>query len=209
MHEDVLEDMKKLIAVSAVQLPLNYLQKHLYVSSWYIWAYIERKMIHLSCLSSDVWNFSWCFEVSKSCILRFLMEPLMICGTQFGNRLTYLLTYSMVQSLSWEANWFASQEIPRISWNPKVHYRTHPDCFVSRASIQHVSVSEQKFLQGGVVSTSPNPPSWRTTLRRLSATAYSIYSQLPSLSDAVPLSATWGLAIPWWQGPATDLEDRK
>ena len=32
----------------------------------------------------------------------------------------------MVQSASWEANWFAaSQEIPRISRNPKVHYRTH------------------------------------------------------------------------------------
>ena len=32
----------------------------------------------------------------------------------------------MVQSPSWEANWFAaSQEIPRISRNPKVHYRTH------------------------------------------------------------------------------------
>jgi len=37
-----------------------------------------------------------------------------------------ILTYSIVQSPSWEANWFAaSQEIPRISWNPKVHYRTH------------------------------------------------------------------------------------
>ena len=32
----------------------------------------------------------------------------------------------MVQILSWEANWFAaSQEIPRISRNPKFHYRTH------------------------------------------------------------------------------------
>ena len=32
----------------------------------------------------------------------------------------------MVQSPSWEANWFAdSQEIPRISRNPKVPYRTH------------------------------------------------------------------------------------
>ena len=40
--------------------------------------------------------------------------------------LTYLLTYSMVQSPSWEANWFAaSHEIPRILWNPKVHYRIH------------------------------------------------------------------------------------
>ena len=37
-----------------------------------------------------------------------------------------LLTYSMVQSPSWAADWFAaSQEIPRISRNPKVHYRTH------------------------------------------------------------------------------------
>jgi len=37
-----------------------------------------------------------------------------------------LLTYSMVQSPSWETNWFAaSQEILRISRNPKVHYRTH------------------------------------------------------------------------------------
>ena len=37
-----------------------------------------------------------------------------------------LLTYPMVQSPSWEANWFAaSQEIPRILWNPKVHHRTH------------------------------------------------------------------------------------
>ena len=32
----------------------------------------------------------------------------------------------MVQSPSWAANWFAaSQEIPRILQNPKVHYRTH------------------------------------------------------------------------------------
>jgi len=30
----------------------------------------------------------------------------------------------MQQSPSWEANWFsASQEIPRILRNPKVHYR--------------------------------------------------------------------------------------
>ena len=32
----------------------------------------------------------------------------------------------MVQSPSCAANWFAaSQEIPHISQNPKVHYRTH------------------------------------------------------------------------------------
>ena len=38
----------------------------------------------------------------------------------------YLLTYSVVQSPSWEVNGFAgSQEIPPISRNPKVHYHTH------------------------------------------------------------------------------------
>ena len=40
--------------------------------------------------------------------------------------LTYLLTYSTEQSPSWEANRFsASQEIPHILWNQKVHYRFH------------------------------------------------------------------------------------
>ena len=40
--------------------------------------------------------------------------------------LTYLLTYSMERSPSWEANRFlAGQESPRILWNPKVHYRIH------------------------------------------------------------------------------------
>ena len=40
--------------------------------------------------------------------------------------LTYLLTYSIEQSTTWEANRLAaSQEIPRILWNPKVHYRIH------------------------------------------------------------------------------------
>jgi len=119
----------------------------------------------------------------------------------YANAVQTGVTYFMLQSPSSETNWFAaSQEIPRISRNPKVHYRTHkrpptvsilgqpnpihiltshlleihpkiihlfficmlrevspktlppprksawgstlpPDCFVSRASIPHLSVS--------------------------------------------------------------------
>jgi hypothetical protein len=45
------------------------------------------------------------------------------------------------------------------------------------------------------------PLSWSTTPCQLSTTAYLIYSQLPSILEAVPPSATWGRAIPWWQVP--------
>ena len=64
-----------------------------------------------------------------------------------------ILTYSMVPSPSWEANWLAaSQEIPRISRNPKVHYRTHKPC--------HLSLSWASPIQ----SIYPHPTSWRSIL---------------------------------------------
>jgi hypothetical protein len=54
----------------------------------------------------------------------FREEPCL--SATLSTLLIYLLTYSMEQRPSWEANRFAaSQEIPRILWNPKVHYRIH------------------------------------------------------------------------------------
>ena len=50
----------------------------------------------------------------------------------------------MVQSPSWAADWFAaSQEIPRISRNPMVHYRTHkrPLTFLAHSSYLDNSIS--------------------------------------------------------------------
>jgi hypothetical protein len=40
------------------------------------------------------------------------------------------------------------------------------------------------FFTGRSCSPVSQPPSWRTTPCRLSATVYSIYSQLPSISEA-------------------------
>ena len=84
---------------------------------------------------------------------------------------TYLLTYSMEQSPSWEANRFsASQEILRVLWNPKVYYRSQkcPPPVLILSQLDHTKVSVQvwglpfvsqhdTFLRWGVVSTSPNP----------------------------------------------------
>ena len=48
----------------------------------------------------------------------------------------------------------------------------------------------------------PRPtPKWRTTPCRLSATAYSVYSQLPSILEAILPSGTWARPMPWWQEP--------
>jgi len=47
---------------------------------------------------------------------------------------------------------------------------------------------------------SPKPQPWNTTPCRLPATTYSVYSQLPSISDDhSPTYATLGRAMPWWR----------
>jgi len=65
---------------------------------------------------------------------------------------SYLLTYFTEQS-SWEANWFsASQEIPRILWNLKVHYRIHkcppPFPILSQLDPVHTLSSYQRIIPG-------------------------------------------------------------
>ena len=64
----------------------------------------------------------------------------------------YLLTQSMEKSPSWEANGFtASQEFPRILWNPKVQYRIH----------------KRPPPKPDQSSPCPHPTSWRSSHLRL------------------------------------------
>ena len=93
----------------------------------------------------------------------------------------YLLTSSTVQSPFWEANWFAaSQEIPCILWNPKVHYRTHkrppPVPILGQLIPVHIPTFHLLEIHPNIIhpstprsphwplSTYPHPTSWRSTL---------------------------------------------
>ena len=82
-----------------------------------------------------------------------------------------LLTYSIVQSPFWEANWFAaSQEIPRISRNPKVHYRTHKRpplvSILGPPSPVHIPTSHLLEIHSNIIHPStPRPPQWSLSLR--------------------------------------------
>jgi len=77
----------------------------------------------------------------------------------------------MVQSPSWKANWFAaSQEIPRISRNPKVHYRTHkrppPVSILGQPNPIHIHTSHLLEIRPNIIhSSTPRSLQWSLSLR--------------------------------------------
>ena len=107
-------------------------------------------------------NLNWCSKLS----LHYLATDLKLYYTW-----DYLLTYSMVQSPSWEANWFAaSQEIPRISRNPKVYYRTHKRpptiSILGQPNPIHTLTSHLLEIHPNIIHPStPRSPQWSPSLR--------------------------------------------
>ena len=79
--------------------------------------------------------------------------------------------YLMEQSPSWEANWLsASQEILRILWNPKVHYRIHkcPPTVPIQSQLDPVHNPTSDVLKIHINIMNPSMPDsskWSLTLR--------------------------------------------
>ena len=77
----------------------------------------------------------------------------------------------MVQSASWEANLFAaSQEIPRISRNPKIHYCTHkrppPVSILGQPNPVHTPTPYLLEIHPNIIHPStPGSPQWFPSLR--------------------------------------------
>jgi hypothetical protein len=103
-------------------------------------------------------------------------------------RLIYLLTYSIEQSPSWEADRFAaSQEISHILWNPKVHYRIHkcppPVCLLSQLDPVHNLTSHFLKIHLNIILQSRSEShKWSPSLR--------FPHQNPVHASPVPIRAT-------------------
>jgi len=122
---------------------------------------------------------------------------------------TYLLNYSMPQSPSWEDNRFsASQEIPRILKNPKVHYRIHkgPPPVHTLRQIDSVHTDTFQIIKihfNIIIPSMPESPKWYLSLRfpqqnpaYASPLSDMCYMSRPNHSS---IGVTWrNLCHVWW-----------
>jgi hypothetical protein len=137
--------------------------------------------------------------------------------TAVHHRWSTILTYPMVQRPSWAANRFAaSQEIPHISRNPKVHYRTHkrppPVSILGQPNSVHIPTSHLLEIHPNIIHPSmPRSPRWSLSLwfphqdpMHPPLLTHTCHTPSPSHSSRFyhPHNIGWGAQIRW-QGPTT------
>ena len=76
-------------------------------------------------------------------------------------------------------------------------YQSHSDAFVMVSNMF-------QFIRRGVNSTSPNPEAAEPRLVGCPRLLIQYIRTYPPYLEAVPPSANWGCAMPWWQGPTYD-----
>ena len=120
-----------------------------------------------------------------------------------------LLTHSMEQSPTWEASQFAgSKEIPRILWNPKIHYRFRkcpPSVpILSQNDLVHTPTSTSwtsiLILSSHLLLSLPSglfPPGFPTKTMYKTFLSRTNYMPRPSRSSRFdhPKNVGWGVQI--------------
>jgi len=121
---------------------------------WSWWAEYPLTMAASSCAKSPFSEPHTLIRSSPSSVHEYLCKSVRYYFTDASALASYLLTCSMVQSPSWEANWFAaSQEVPP-------HFYGTRRFITALASVRHLSLSWASPIQ----STYPHPTSWRSIL---------------------------------------------
>ena len=124
--------------------------------------------------------------------------------------LSHLTSYTPTKSNLYQANYLAAAVSEPALYRLLIFHI--PNLMSLFRCLGHTKVSIQLWCRSSCFVTKPvfmvrscqrltQPPSWKTTHCQVSATAYSIFLQLPSIFKAIPPSTTWGLTMPLWQGP--------